>query len=166
MFFFPYFRADPDFLDDFIRVLKNGTNYDNYHFQCPPTNPTKYRSQPFEFSLVLMKHINGTPSKPAACNNINDDLKTTKEGDSSVVIPCPPTSENNYAKYANLATFVLGGRKENVVSLFKKAADLLFINLKNETLSQKNWYFSSSGGNSNWIQIRIDPNAQPYHYST
>ena len=146
--------------------MKNGTDFDNYHLQCPPTNPTKYLSQPFEFHLVSMIHINGTPSKPAACNNINDDLKITKEGDSSVVTPCPPINENYYAEYANLATFVRGGRKENVVSLFKNASDLLFDNLKNEALSQKNWYFSSSGGNSNWIQIRIDPNAQPYYYSS
>ena len=55
MFFYYHHRTHEDFLKDFIDILKNGTDFDEYNFECPPTSPKTYEdnSNPFEF--ILMK---------------------------------------------------------------------------------------------------------------
>ena len=73
----------------------------------------------------------------------------------------------NITKYTQLATFVRNSPEE-AKSVFKEAADQLFENLQNETMSQAKWYLSSavtSGDKiKNWIHFRVDPSPKFYQY--
>ena len=48
-------RTNDDFLEDFIVALKNGTDFDEYNFECPPTNRKTYRDDAYPFEFILLK---------------------------------------------------------------------------------------------------------------
>ena len=48
-------RTDKDFLEDFLGVLRNGTDFEEYYFECPPINRDTYNDKSYPFEFVLMK---------------------------------------------------------------------------------------------------------------
>ena len=48
-------RTDKDFLEDFLGVLRNGTDFDEYHFECAPINRDTYNDKSYPFEFVLIK---------------------------------------------------------------------------------------------------------------
>ena len=55
MLLFQNYRTDKDFLEDFLGVLRNGTDFDEYYFECPPINFDTYNDKSYPFEFVLMK---------------------------------------------------------------------------------------------------------------
>ena len=55
MLLFHNSRTDKDFLEDFLGVLRNGTDFDEYYFECPPINRDTYNDKSYPFEFVLMK---------------------------------------------------------------------------------------------------------------
>jgi len=165
---------DDEFRDDFLGILKNGTDFNEYRIEFPATSRQTYGKTANPFEFILMKYDashqnNQQPTKPSDCNNekiedfnvrINDE-----QFDSTLVFPCPQSL--NDTKYAQLATFVRNSPEE-AISVFEEAADQLLENLQNETMSEAKWYLSSavtSGDKiKNWIHFRVDPSPKFYQY--
>ena len=55
MLHFHNYRTDKDFLEDFLGVLRNGTDFDKYYFECPPINFDTYNDKSYPFEFVLME---------------------------------------------------------------------------------------------------------------
>ena len=47
--------GDEDFRKDFIGILKNGTDFDEYNFECPPANRKTSGDNSYPFEFILMK---------------------------------------------------------------------------------------------------------------
>ena len=47
-----HFRTDEEFRNDFVRILKSGTDFKEYNFECHPMTPATYENQKFEFILM------------------------------------------------------------------------------------------------------------------
>jgi len=169
-------ETDDEFLNDFLGILKNGTDFNEYRIEFAPTSRDTYgkTANPFEFILMksdASRQNNQQLTKPSDCNSkkiedINIRIKD-EQFDSTLIFPCPQSS--NDAKYANLATFVRNSPEDVIRNkVFQKAADQLFENLQNETMSQAKWYLSSavtSGDKiKNWIHFRVDPSPKFYQY--
>ena len=56
---FHNYRTDNDFLEDFLGVLRNGTDFDEYYFECPPINLETYNDTSYPFEFVLIKWEEG-----------------------------------------------------------------------------------------------------------
>lgn len=165
---------DDEFRDDFLGILKNGTDFNNYRIEFPATSQQTYGETANPFEFILMKsdasnQNNRQLTKPSDCNsetieNINVRIKD-EQFDSTLVFPCPQSI--NDKKYAQLATFVHNS-PEKAILVFEEAADQLLENLQNEEMSQAKWYLSSavtSGDKiKNWIHFRVDPSPKFYQY--
>ena len=58
------FRTNPQFMEEFINVLENGTpRFEEYYFGCPPISSSTVNLTKFEFILKKSKGLNErTPS--------------------------------------------------------------------------------------------------------
>lgn len=165
---------DYEFRDDFLGILKNGTDFNEYRIEFPATSQQTYGETANPFEFILMKsdasdQNNQQLTKPSECNSeetedINVRIKD-EQFDSTLVFPCSQSS--NDIKYGQLATFVHNSPEEAIL-VFEEAADQLLKNLQNEAMSQAKWYLSSavtSGDKiKNWIHFRVDPSPKFYQY--
>jgi len=168
--------SNDDFLEDFIGALKNGTDFDEYNFECPPTNRKTYRDDAYPFEFILMKSkghkSDGVPTKPAECKNTIEVLKERIQGqekNSTLVLPCPKTTSASSAKFAHLSAFVQGDQKE-AMEVFKKTTEELYENIDDQDRGDTaKWYLSSRSISSNkitnWVHLRIDPSPKYYQYN-
>lgn len=161
---------------DFIGALKNGTDFDEYNIECPPTNRKIYRNDSYPFEFILMKsegpRSDGVPTKPAECQNTIKVLKERIQGqekDSTLVFPCPKTTSASSTKFAHLAAFVQGDQEE-AMNVILKSAEGLYENIDNQNNGETaKWYLSSRSTSSdkitNWVHLRIDPSPKYYQYN-
>jgi len=166
-------ESDEDFLKDFISILKNGTDFDEYNFECPPTSRKTYEdnSNPFEFILMKSEGPKNdeVPTKPAECKNEIGVLKERIQGqeeNSTLVFPCPETTLASATKYAHLSAFVQGDQ-EKAMEVFQETTDELYKNIDRGDTAK--WYLSSRSFSSdkitNWVHLRIDPSPKYYQYN-
>ena len=55
MLFYYHHRTDENFRKDFIGILKNGTDFDEYNFECRPVNLKTSGDNSYPFEFILMK---------------------------------------------------------------------------------------------------------------
>ena len=93
---FILFRIGSLFLDDFIKVLQTGTDYEQYNFECPPVeSATKNNS--FEFILSQSKTRDRQPTPnlpndypyPQCLAHVFNEIGNEN---STLISPCPPLS--------------------------------------------------------------------------
>jgi len=170
---------EEDFRKDFIGILKNGTDFEEYNFECPPANHKTSGDNSYPFEFILMKSVgqksNELPTKPTECNNEKTQIGKREErikgqeNDSTLVFPCPQVTSASAVRYGHLATFVQG-EQEEVMSVFKNTTNELYENIhdQNEGDTTK-WYLSSrsisSGKINNWVHLRIDQSPKYYLYN-
>jgi len=168
--------TDRDFLKDFIGILKNGTDFEEYNFECHPTSRKTYGDNSYPFEFILMKSegpkSDEIPTKPSQCKNETGVLKERIQGqedNSTLVFPCPKTTSASATKYAHLAAFVQGEQK-GAMSVFKTTFDELYENINDQDMGDAaKWYLSSRSISSdkitNWVHLRIDPSPKYYQYN-
>ena len=152
---------------DFMDVLRDGIDFDQYYFECPPiTKDTQDR--PFEF--ILRKSYNlDRPSQDTFRDYFQKDpqclsVEFLSYGkDSTLISPCPATNETNdkTREYVHLATFMRNGPLNKRKDLLARSAKAL---IKKMDTTTDPWWFSTSGDGVAWLHMRIDPRPKYYNH--
>merc|ERR1719189_3548456 len=167
--------TNQDFLDDFINILKNGTDFDEYFFECPPITKSTLNSEKFEFVLKKATRLaNRVPDFEkfethfSSCPDEGDrsvDFISGFKKDQYLVCPCPPPPENSddHTKYVHLAIFVKEAPKNEIDAVFKRSVKVLKEKLNSSDNKQK-WYLSTDGKGDAWLHVRISETPRLYKY--
>merc|ERR1719418_7324 len=149
--------TNQDFLDDFINILKNGTDFDEYFFECPPITKSTLNSEKFEFVLKKATRLaNRVPDFEkfethfSSCPDEGDrsvDFISGFKKDQYLVCPCPPLPENSddHTKYVHLAIFVKEAPKNDIDAVFKRSVKVLKEKLNSSDTDEQKWYLSTDG---------------------
>ena len=74
---FVLFSSNQEFLDDFIQILKTGTNFDQYYFECVPVKKSTLKTQGFEF---ILKKANDLANRTPDYEVFEDELENCEGG--------------------------------------------------------------------------------------
>ena len=101
-------------LDDFIEVLRNGTEFKEYYFECPPiSNATQNKT--FEFILKSSSGLDRKSQEWIFNDYFIDSECLSVEflslSNYTLISPCPPINGTELEKqnYVHLATFARNG---------------------------------------------------------
>ena len=166
LYLFANFRQEGELLDDFIEVLRNGTEFEQYYFECPPiSNATQ--NETFEF---ILKSSSGLDRKSQE-GKFNDyfidpeclSVEFLSLSNYSLISPCPPINGTELEKqnYVHLATFARNGPTNKLKDVLKTSATAL-MNKVNTTSAS--WWFSTSGHGVAWLHVRIEPRPKKYRH--
>jgi len=163
--------SDQDFLDDFIDILKSGSGFDQYYFECKPIKKSTFDSEKFEF---VLKKADGLANRDVdfkvfedELNNCQDDSVSFDYGlrkDSTLVCPCLPQNAEDQPKYTHLATFVKDAPKPALNSVLKKAAQVMTEKVTQSSDADQKWYLSTDGSGTAWLHFRVGKRAKYYSY--
>jgi len=164
--------SNQQFLDDFIQVLRTGTNFNQYYFECAPIKKSTLETQGFEFVLKSATDLaNRTPDYEV----FEDELENCQGGsvsfdyglrkDSTLVCPCVPENEQDQTKYTHLAIFAKEAPKAALDSVFKKTAQVMAEKVNQSSDVNQKWFLSTDGsGGSAWLHVRIGKKAKYYSF--
>lgn len=167
--------SNQDFLDDFIHILKDGTDFDEYFFECTSITKSAFQTKEFEFVLKKTTGLattttgeNRVANFQAFENNFKSNCVVTDfpfgvRKDSHYVCPCPPEKQSDYEKFVHLARFVKEAPKGTIDTVFKKAFNVLSEKINEKDAEQK-WYLSTDGKGTAWLHIRIGERPKYYIY--
>jgi len=170
--FLDMMSSNQGFLDDFIQILKTGTNFNQYYFECIPVTKSSSDTQGFEF--VLNKATDLANREPDY-EVFEDELENCQDGsvsfeyglrkDSTLVCPCVPENEEDQKKYTHLAIFAKEAPKAALDSVFKKAAQVMAEKVNQSSDVNQKWFLSTDGsGGSAWLHVRIGKKAKYYSF--
>jgi len=170
--FLDMIRNNQNFLNDFVEVLKSGTNFDQYFFECTPVKKSTLETQGFEFVLKKTdKLANRNPdyavfeSNLENCQGGSTDFTYGLNNDSTLICPCVPENVNDQSKYTHLAIFVKEAAKADVDSVIKKAASVMTDKVTQSNDAAQNWFLSTDGsGGAAWLHVRISERAKYYTF--
>jgi len=169
--FLDMISSNQEFLDDFIQILKTGTNFDQYYFECVPVKKSTLKTQGFEF---ILKKANDLANRTPDYEVFEDELENCEGGsvsfeyglrkDSTLICPCVPENVEDHPKYTHLATFVKDAPKATVDSVFKKSAKVMAEKVDQINDPDQKWFLSTDGsGGAAWLHVRIGN--RPKYYS-
>jgi len=165
---------DIDYIDDFNKVLKDGSpEFDAYFFETPGTTQETSENQQFEFILkktsfdrftnrqTYMDYFGECKINDENSPNLSTDFLNLS-GDSKLIAPCPPfKNERKFDKYYDhLAAFSRNVEDEKVHDLWSRTGNQMIKRLGN---GKKQW-LSTNGGAVAWLHIRIDPKPKYYTF--
>jgi len=165
-------RTNQNFLNDFVEVLKTGTAFGQYYFECKPIKKSTFETQAFEFVLKKADDLaNRTPDYAVFENDLENcqggsiDFTYGLNGDSTLISPCVPKDNNDLQKYTHLAIFVKEAPKSTVDSVFKKAAQVMTDKVSQSSNAEQKWFLSTDGsGGAAWLHVRINKRARYYSF--
>ena len=157
-------RNDNSFLADFIDVLKTGSDYDQYYFECPPVSSATQDNE-FEFIISQSTTLDRNPTPNTFSSYFTPQCLSVQftdlDGDSTLISPCPPSSNSEERNYVHLASFMKNGPVDKVKDVLKRAGADMSNKLSQTT---EMWWFSTSGDGVAWLHVRIDPRPKFYRY--
>jgi len=165
-------KTNPEFIDDFIQILKIGTDFDQYYFECIPVKKSTMKTEGFEF---VLKKATDLANRSPDYRVFEDELRHCKEGsvsfeyglrkDSTLICPCVPENMDDQRKYIHLAIFVREAPKPVLDSVLKKAATVMEEKVNQSNNADQKWFLSTDGsGGTAWLHVRISERAKYYSF--